>query len=522
MLPQTRRDFLADVGKGMVIASVGSALATDLGVSPALAAEAPQALHFGKLEPLVCLMEDTAAPQLMPLLVERIQKGTDLKEIVSAAALANARKFGGEDYVGFHTLMALAPCYAMAKELPEAQRPLPVLKVLYRNSDNIRKHGGRTKEVLHPVKPAALPKDRVGGEVLRDAVRRQDLKTAEATFAALAEGGAEDAFNSVQFALQDATEVHRVVMVSRAWDLVNLVGREQAHTFLRQSVHYCVQNEPWSVKYSGSRVRALVPKVLDQHRLLGKPLGKRTVDDGWVEKMSMTIFKATPDQAADAVAAALAEGIAPSALGEAICLAANQLILRDAGRPKNQTSPGKPVGSVHGDSIGVHACDSANAWRNIARVSNPRNTIISLILGGYQVAYDRVNRGGDFLHWQPWPVAEARAKIKSREAKKLLAETEDAIRNKDQVRACAAVWHYGELGHPARGVFDLLLRYAVSEDGALHAEKYYRTVSEEFAAARPAFRWRQLLGLARVTASAYGQSAPGVADACKLLKIAKV
>ena len=50
-------------------------------------------------------------------------------------------------------------------------------------------------------------------------------------------------------------------------------------------------------------------------------------------------------------------------------------------------------------------------------------------------------------------------------------------------------------------MFDLLLKYAVSEDGALHAEKYYRTAREEFAATRPAFRWRQLVALARVTAS---------------------
>ena len=48
-------------------------------------------------------------------------------------------------------------------------------------------------------------------------------------------------------------------------------------------------------------------------------------------------------------------------------------------------------------------------------------------------------------------------------------------------------------------MFDLLLRYAVSEDGALHAEKFYRTVSEEFAATRPAFRWRHLVALGRVT-----------------------
>ena len=77
---------------------------------------------------------------------------------------------------------------------------------------------------------------------------------------------------------------------------------------------------------------------------------------------------------------------------------------------------------------------------------------------------------------------------------------------------------YGELGHPERPVLDLLLRYAVSEDGALHAEKYYRTTSEEFAATRPAFRWRQLVALARVTASEYGRPAPGYKEATELLK----
>ena len=69
----------------------------------------------------------------------------------------------------------------------------------------------------------------------------------------------------------------------------------------------------------------------------------------------------------------------------------------------------------------------------------------------------------------------------------------------------------------ARDVFAVLRGYAVSEDGALHAEKYYRTVTEEFAAARPAFRWRQLAALARVTASAYGYPAPGLQQAREVL-----
>ena len=83
------------------------------------------------------------------------------------------------------------------------------------------------------------------------------------------------------------------------------------------------------------------------------------------------------------------------------------------------------------------------------------------------------------------------------------------------------------MGGEARPAFDLLLRYAVREDGRLHAEKYYRTTTEEFATTRPAFRWRQVVSLALVTASMYGYSqqdkkegrAPGYEEACKLLKV---
>jgi hypothetical protein len=519
MIQRTRREFLADVGKGMVVASVGAALAADLGLGPAFADEGPEALSFGKLEPLVAQMQETPAAKLLPALVERLRQGTDLGELVAAAALANARTFGGEDYVGFHTMMAIAPSFAMAREMPESRRALPVLKVLYRNATRIQEKGGRKSEVLHPVRPAELPAGRPGGEALREAVRRKDMNAAEGTFAALARGSADDAFNDLLIAVQDSTEVHRVVLPYRSWDLLGVIGKEQAHTLLRQSVRYCVRAEAAQYTPRYSKTRDLVPKLLDQYKLLGKPAGKRTADDAWVEQLSQTIFKSTGAQAAEAAAAALAEGFAADAVGEAIALAANQLVLRDAGRPKGQTAPNKPEGSVHGDSIGVHACDSANAWRNMARVSNPRNQVVCLILGAYQVAFDRTDRGGDFLTWQPMPRPEALAALKAEDRDGLLREAEDAIRAKDQARASAAVHRYGALGHPPRPVLDLLLRYAVSEDGALHAEKYYRTATEEFAATRPAFRWRQLTALARVTASEFGQPAPGYADACRLLQV---
>jgi hypothetical protein len=505
----------------MIVAGVGLGAAADLGLAPAWARDAGAGpLEFGGLEPLVALMQETSPDALLGVVVEKLRGGTELKRLVAAAALANARTFGGEDYVGFHTMMALAPATHMAAELPEERRPLPVLKVLYRNTRRIREHGGRPSEVLGTVEPAKDRSD-AGADDLRRAVRDKDVRRAEALFAAIAQRGKpDDLFNDLLPAVQDNTEVHRVVLPYRAWDLLGLIGPEQAHTLLRQSVRYCVKSErDWKHTAETDEPRALLPRLFDEHHLECVAPGNRQADDAWVESLSKTIFESTPQHAAGAVAAALAEGFVPEAIGEAISLAANQLILRDAGRQPGQTSEGKPVGSVHGDSIGVHACDSANAWRNMALAGNPRNTLACLILGGYQVALDRVNRGGDFLHWAPQPHAETLDAVKPSDPAALLREAEEAVRANDQARAAAAVHKYGSLGHPARPAFDLLLRFAISEDGALHAEKYYRTVREEFAATRPSFRWRQLTALARVTASEYGRPAPGYAEACRLLKV---
>jgi hypothetical protein len=519
MMQRTRREFIKDVSAGVVAASVGSGLAAELGFSMVFADQGPERLTFGPLEPLVSLMQETPAERLLTVAVERLRQGTALREVVAAAALANARTFGGEDYVGFHTMMALAPAFHMAGELPEDRRALPILKVLIRNATRIQEYGGPRREVLHPVAPAPLPADRRGSQALRDGVHRANVAEAERTYASLARNGADDALNTVLDVVQEAAEVHRVVLPYRAWDLMGIIGRDQAHALLRQSVRYCVKQENQPYTQSLGSVRTLVPRLLDQYRLIGRPAGTRVAEDHWVEEFSQTLFRATPESAADATAAALAEGMEPSAVAEAISLAANQLVLRDNGRPQ-AAGPNKPVGSVHGDSIGVHACDSANAWRNLARVANPRNQVVCLILGAWQVAHDRTDRGGNFLHWQPYPRAEAHAEVRSVASTRLLPELEAAIRAREQARAAALVQRYAQSNAPVRPLWDMLLRYAVSEDGALHAEKFYRTATEEYASSRPAFRTRYLVALARVTASAHGYAAPGYADACRLLAIA--
>jgi hypothetical protein len=523
---QHRRDFLANVGRGMLVAGLGPTLAHELGLARAYADDEPKRLNFGELESLVCFLQETPKDRLLPQLVEKLQSGLSLRQLTAAAALANARTFGGEDYFGFHVFMALTPAYQMALELPKPEQPLPLLKVLYRNAHYTQAIGGANADTLRPVDPVEAPKQGAA-ELLRAATNRGDKASADGLLATLERASLDDAFNAVLLGVQDNHEVHSVVLPWRAWTMLDFVGRENALTLLRQSIHKCAKQsaERKTDPQELARIRAKAPGLLDKHGLLARPLGSRPADDGWIQQLSDTILASSEDQAGEAVAAALAEGFAPEQVGEAISVAANELVLRQVENWANGYGR-----RVHGDSPGVHASDTVNAWRNMVRVSNQRNQAAGLILAAMNVAYSHMPTGDARRRAhdeEPYPRREHLDAVTSVQRDDLLKQLDGAIRENDQFRAAALVQRSGELGCPARPLLDALLQYAVSEDGRLHAEKYYRTVVEEFATTRPAFRWRQLVALARVTASAFGYSqadkkdgrAPGYDEARRLLKI---
>lgn len=502
----------------MFIASIGGAAANDLGFSTAFADEGEDpatALNFGELEPLASLMQDTPAPKLQQLLVEKLSSGeADLKKLISAGALANARVFGGDDYDGYHCMMALAPALEMAAEMPEGEKPLPVLKVLYRNAARMQfVQRKKNHQDLKPVEPAKLPADANVAELLRQATRGKNVAEGEAILAAIANRSPRAAYDALQYAVQDRPNVHGVALAHRAWEMVELIGEEHAHTLLRQSVHFSSRS---GFDQGLQRVLERRLNVLD-----GKSAGEKEGDDAWIAELANVIFTSSRAEAAEATGQALIEGFSPEAVGEAISLAANEIILRQM---ENR---------VHGDSRGVHSSDAANAWRNIARVTNDRNRMASLIVAAYHVggAGQKVIVGqnaGSPLSTEADPFALFRDRAEETSPRQLLEETAAAIESNDNVQAAAAILAYQKTQADSRPVFDLLLKYAVSEDGRLHAEKFYRTVTEEFAATRPAYRWRQLVALARVSASCYGLNrqdlpggrAPGYEEARQLLGLA--
>ncbi len=514
MSRRTRRSFLSDVGQGMLVAGIGSGLAAELGLSRTLADDSAPPLTFGTLEPLVDLMQQTPLDKLQPVLVKTMNQGVSLKTLVAAGALANARHFGGQDYVGFHTMMALMPAWRIAEELPGRQRPLPILKVLYRNTARIQATGG--DERLQRVEVPEGSTERPSADRLFASMCAGDMDAAERTFATFAERDRSEVFNALQPLIEDAPDVHRVTLAWRAWDVSHLAGYEYAHTLLRQSVRYCVEREQGRKRRNQPEppLRRLLPRLLDSYRLLGKGTGFRKGDAAWIERLAGTIFSGTREQAAEAVASALAEGFAPEDVGEAMSLAGNLLVLHDPGRPQKSASLDKPRGSVHGASVGVHASDAANAWRNIARVTNARYRICSLIVGAWHTA----GQSG-FTAETPFPFDVDAIRAQQLDSEGLLAELHRTIQAKEQDDAMAVVRTWQLAGYPAAPIFDSLRRYAVSEDGALHAEKYFRTVTEEFRTTREAFRWRHLIGLARVSASEFGWPAPGRDQARELLSV---
>ena len=72
---------------------------------------------------------------------------------------------------------------------------------------------------------------------------------------------------------------------------------------------------------------------------------------------------------------------------------------------------------------------------------------------------------------EPLPAKIQLDRITESDADVLLAKLDDSVQNKLQGHATAIVHRYSQLALPADRLFANLVRYAVSEDGALHAER---------------------------------------------------
>ena len=279
MFGRNRREFLADVGRGMLVAGLGSTAAVELDLARVNAFESESRLTFGSLEPLVSLLQETSPDRVLPLVVERLNAGTSLETLAAATALANARAFGGHDYTGYHTFMALLPAYQMAGELPTERRALPLLKVLHRNSRRIHEQDADEHDALHTFveSPAAASESETA---LRDAVRAATPRPQSHAWPSSAASPPA----SLRRPPVDGTGRHERPPCRAgvaAWAMLDLAGPEHAHSLLRQSVRFCIdsENDLHDRDRQPSAVREVLPRLLDAHRLMSGPPGTKSLED---------------------------------------------------------------------------------------------------------------------------------------------------------------------------------------------------------------------------------------------------
>src|SRR5262245_46413952 len=100
----------------MLAVLVGAGLPTVLGLPEEDTTEGKARTPAG-VDRLSRVIQQTQTKDLLPALHAELKNGVGLKELIAAGALANVRAFGGQDYNGYHSFMALCPSYAMAAAL---------------------------------------------------------------------------------------------------------------------------------------------------------------------------------------------------------------------------------------------------------------------------------------------------------------------------------------------------------------------------------------------------------------------
>ena len=330
----------------------------------------------------------------------------------------------------------------MARELPEDRRALPVLKVLYRNTNRIQEHGGSALEVLHTVKPGVLSAGHdPAARCSATPCAARTWTRPSGTFAAIAGRLARRGLQ--QPALRrpgrhrgpprrpplprlGPARRHRQGAGPHAAPPVGPLLREER---ARREAHRRGRPSP----------APSCRKLLDQYHLaadIPRHEAARTTPGSRDEQDDLRVEPASGRRGRGRGAG---RGDRPERRRR------GDLAGRESARPPRRRppergpQPGKPPGSVHGDSIGVHACDSANAWRNMARVGNPRNAVACLILGGLPGRpRPRRTAAATSSTGRPRPLRRVLEAVKTTDPKGLLAETEAAIRANQQALASRA------------------------------------------------------------------------------------
>jgi len=134
--------------------------------------------------------------------------------------------------------------------------------------------------------------------------------------------------------------------------------------------------------------RTLLPKMLEEHKLLGRARETaKPTTVGW-RQLSQTIFKSTPEQAAAAAAAPWPKGCRPPMWAKPFTLAANSMVLRTGLNPREKL-PASPSVACMATPSGCMLSGFRQCLAQYGAGGQRSKLLRSLILGLTRFALDR-------------------------------------------------------------------------------------------------------------------------------------
>jgi hypothetical protein len=128
---QPRRTFIKTAATGTMLAGLG-----DIGFLSRLPAVSAAELNLAphrvpllpEIEPLVQLLEETPRNQLLEKVAEKIHKGTEYRQILTALQLAGVRNIQPRPSVGhkFHAVLVVNSAHLASQASPPEHRWLPI------------------------------------------------------------------------------------------------------------------------------------------------------------------------------------------------------------------------------------------------------------------------------------------------------------------------------------------------------------------------------------------------------------
>ncbi|MCA9151216.1 MAG: hypothetical protein KDA92_18020 [Planctomycetales bacterium] len=359
-------------------------------VSAAEAAPTPGTVQLRpEIEPLVRLLEETAAERVLEKVAERIRAGLSYQDLLAALMLAGVRNIEPRPSVGFkfHAVLVVNSAHLASLASPDEHRWLPILWAVEEFKRSQLQDTREGDWTMGPLDEAQVPHGSRAVTAFHEAMNRWDPEAVDPAVAGLARSaGANELFEIFcRYGARDFRDIgHKAIFVSNSWRTLQTVGWQHAEPVLRSLAYALTHYTGGNPAESDHEVDQPWRRNLEVAGKIRADWQSGRIDDGATRELLAGMRSDDWRTTCDTTIAQLNAGVDPRSIWDAIHSSAIEL------------SMNQPAGS---GVVPLHAVTTANALRFAFLQSGREDTRRMLLLQAaafMPMFREASRRGGEF------------------------------------------------------------------------------------------------------------------------------